>query len=297
MLSCWNGISHERSASFCSQRLILPSGQLQTGDTVLPLQTVALLTSIDQISAISIPTADGSTVRLDEIGTVELQSGTPVGYSRTDGQPSVSVRVTKDTNANTVTVANSVVSALDDLNGQLPDGASISIFENQADFITASIRSLVEEGVIGGILAIVVVFLFLRNWRTTLIPPSDPLSLVIAVIVLDQMGYSLNIMTLAGLTIAIGRVIDDSIVVLENVYRHMAKVNRRLRQSSAAHAVTIAILGATATTCARCSCRSGWSAAIGELFLPFAIAVVAALVPLSRRRDGRADRASRWPTR
>jgi len=275
------GISYEQVSQILqANNVILPSGQLQTGDTVLPLQTVALLTSIDQISAISIPTADGSSVRLDEIGTVDLQSGTPVGYSRTDGQPSVSVRVTKDTNANTVTVANAVANELDTLNGQLPDGVSVSIFENQADFITASIRSLVEEGVIGGILAVVVVFLFLRNWRTTLITAvSIPLSLVMAVIVLDQMGYSLNIMTLAGLTIAIGRVIDDSIVVLENVYRHMAEGEPPFAAViNGAREVTIAILGATATTCAVFLPLGLVGGLIGELFLPFAIAVVAALV-------------------
>lgn len=275
------GITYAQvAAALQANNVILPSGQLTTQDASLPLETVAVLTSLDSIRAVTVTAADGSLVRIDQIATVETAPGTPVGYSRTDGQPSVTVRVTKEKDANTVEVADAVLAQLEEIEPQLPAGASISVFENQADFITESIRSLIEEGVIGGILAIVVVFAFLRNWRTTIITAvSIPLSIISAVVVLDQLGYSLNIMTLAGLTIAIGRVIDDSIVVMENVYRHMAEGEPPFAAIvNGAREVTIAILGATATTCAVFLPLGLVGGLIGQLFLPFAVAVVAALV-------------------
>ena len=276
-----NGISYDQVAgALQANNVILPSGQLPTGTTTLPLQTVAILTSLDAIRAISIPTASGTLVTLGDIALVEEIPGTSVGYSRTDGQPSVSIRVTKDKEANTVDIAHRVTDELDAIAGTLPVGVTTSIFEDQSEFITESVNSVIEEGVIGGVLAIVIVFLFLRNWRTTLITAvSIPLSLVSAIIVLDQFGYSLNIMTLAGLTIAIGRVIDDTIVVLENVYRHMAEGEPPFAAIiHGAREVTIAILGATAVTCAVFLPLGLTGGLIGELFLPFAIAVVAALI-------------------
>jgi HAE1 family hydrophobic/amphiphilic exporter-1 len=275
------GISYDQvSTALQNNNVVLPSGQLPTGETTLPLETVALLTSLDDIKAISLTGSDGTAVALGDIATVEEVPGTPVGYSRTNGQASVSVRVSKDKASNTVDVANRVTDKLDEIAPTLPSGAKTSIFENQADFITASIHSLIEEGLIGGVLAIAIVFLFLRNWRTTLVTAvSIPLSIIAAIIVLDRFDYSLNIMTLAGLTIAIGRVIDDSIVVLENVYRHMAGGEPPFAAIiNGAREVTIAILGATATTCAVFLPLGLVGGLIGELFLPFALAVVVALV-------------------
>ncbi|HYI13920.1 MAG TPA: efflux RND transporter permease subunit [Thermomicrobiales bacterium] len=275
------GISYDQVAgALQANNVILPSGQLPSGDALLPIETISILNSIDTIRAIAIPAADGSLVTIGDLGTVEIAEGTPVGYSRTDGQPSISIRVTKTKDANTVEVSERVVDALDEIEDDLPAGASISIFENQAEYISESIRSMVEEGVIGGVLAVIVVFAFLGNWRTTLITAvSIPLSLISAIVVLDQFGYSLNIMTLAGLTIAIGRVIDDSIVVLENVYRHMSEGEPPFAAIvNGAREVTIAILGATATTCAVFLPIGLVGGLIGQLFLPFALAVVAALV-------------------
>jgi HAE1 family hydrophobic/amphiphilic exporter-1 len=177
-----NGVSYEQGAgSLQANNVILPSGQLANGGSTTPIETISLLTNLDTIKAFGVATADGSTVRLDELAEVELVPGTPVGYSRTDGQPPVSIQVTKEKAANTVSVANRVTAALEELEPTLPNGASTSIFEDQAEYITDSINSLIEEGIIGGVLAVVVVFLFLRNWRTTIIIAlSIPLSLIAA---------------------------------------------------------------------------------------------------------------------
>ncbi len=275
------GIAYESVANALqSNNVILPSGQLTGGDTTVPVQTIALLTSLDDIKAIPIPTAHGTMVPLSDIAQVEQITGVATGISRTNGQPSISVQITKEKTANTVAIGESVVETLDRIEPELPEGVSVSVFSNQADMISDSIDSVVEEGIIGGILAIIVVFLFLRNWRTTIITAvSIPVSLLVAVTVLSWLGYSLNIMTLAGLTIAIGRVIDDTIVVLENVYRHMSAGQTPIDAiREGAREVTIAILGATAVTCAVFLPLGLTGGIIGALFLPFAIAVVAALL-------------------
>lgn len=275
------GLTYETiAAALAANNVVIPSGSLTTNDKTVPLETIAIYRSLDEIRATGIRSSTGEIVRLSEIATVEERQAASTGRSRTNGQSAVGIRVAKDKSANTVSVAHAVTDKLDELGPELPAGASITIFLDQSEFITESITSVVEEGLIGGVLAIVVVFFFLANWRTTIITAvSIPLSIITAVIALDQLGYSLNLMTLGGLTIAIGRVIDDSIVVLENVFRHMSQGERGFAAIlNGAREVTIAILGATATTCAVFLPLGLIGGLIGQLFLPFAVAVVAALL-------------------
>jgi HAE1 family hydrophobic/amphiphilic exporter-1 len=267
------------AAQLQANNVVIPSGALATGNTAVPLETIAIYRSLDDIRGTVLKGTNGS-VTLADIATVEERQGAGTGRNRTNGQPAVGISVAKAKDANTVSVAEDVRDRLDAIETSLPAGASITIFQDQSEMITESVNSVIEEGIIGGILAIIVVFIFLANWRTTIITAvSIPLSIISAVIILDRFGYSLNLMTLGGLTIAIGRVIDDSIVVLENVYRHMANGERGFTAiMNGAREVTIAILGATATTCAVFLPLGLVGGLIGQLFLPFAIAVVAALI-------------------
>lgn len=267
------------AAALQENNVILPSGQVQTGDTVVPLQIVAVYRSIDEIRAIGVR-GPGGVVTLGSIATVEEAPAKAVGINRTDGEPSVGIRVTKGGGANTVDVAHAITAKLKQIEPTLPEGLSLTVTEDQSSFITSSINGVVVEGLIGGILAILVVFLFLSNWRSTLVTAvSIPLSIIMAVVLLDQLGYTLNIMTLGGLTIAIGRVIDDSIVVLENIYRHMARGEKGFAAIvNGSREVTIAIVGATATTVAVFLPLGLTGGLIGQLFLSFSLAVVFALL-------------------
>lgn len=275
------GITYDQvAAALAANNVIAPSGAIPDGDRIVPLETISVYTSVDDLRAVPLHAADGTTVALGTIATIDEVETATLGKSRTNGQPAVAMRVAKQKSANTVEVSHAVQDRLDELAPDLADGVTISVFTDQAEFIEESISGVIEEGVIGGVLAIVVVFLFLANWRTTLVTAvSIPLSLVAAIVVLDQVGETLNLMTLSGLTIAIGRVIDDSIVVLENVYRHMARGERGLTAIvRGAREVTIAIIGATATTCAVFLPLGLVGGLIGQLFLPFALAVVFALI-------------------
>ena len=274
------GVTYDNVATALqSNNVILPSGDVATEGTVVPLDVVAVFSTLDDIRSVVVAGPDGPVV-LSEIATVEVSESTSVGSARTDGQPAVAIRVAKEKNANTVTTAHAVTDRLEELDEVINEAATIDVFEDQSEFITESISGVIEEGLIGGVLAIIIVFLFLSNWRTTLVTAvSIPLSIIAAIILLDQMGYSLNIMTLGGLTIAIGRVIDDSIVVLENVYRHMAQGESTFPAIiNGAREVTIAIVGATATTCAVFLPLGMTGGLIGQLFLSFSLAVVFALL-------------------
>jgi len=274
------GLTYDQIADVLSDNnVILPSGQTTNDGQSLPLETVAVYQSLDDIRRLPLPIADGF-IALGDVATVEQIEAPATGLNRNNGQPAVSVSVTKAKTANTVETTHRVEDLIAEIEPTLPEGMSVTIASGQSEIIEESVSGVITEGVIGGVLAIIIVFIFLANWRTTLITAvSIPLSIIAAVILLEQFGNTLNLLTLGGLTIAIGRVIDDSIVVLENVYRHMALGERGFTAIvNGAREVTIAIVGATATTTAVFLPLGLVGGLIGQLFLPFALAVVFALL-------------------
>src|SRR5262249_42867190 len=146
-------------------------------------------------------------IALADIATV-VQSDTPTdGISRTNGQPSIGLAISKTQDANTVSVSDAVNAKLDELKSKLPSDVTVTILEDQATFIKNSINELVKQGLLGAGFAVLVIFLFLLNVRSTLVSAiSIPVSLLVAFIVLYAAGISLNVLTLGGLAIAVGRV-------------------------------------------------------------------------------------------
>lgn len=218
-------------------------------------------------------------ITLADIATI-AQSDTPTdGISRTNGQPSVGIAVSKTQDANTVTVSDAVNAKLSDLKSKLPDGVTVTILQDQATFIKQSINELVKEGLLGAGFAVLVIFLFLLNVRSTLVSAiSIPVSLLVAFITLYAAGISLNVLTLGGLAIAIGRVVDDAVVVLENIYRHVqAGEPPRRAVITATREVSTAVTASTATTLAVFAPLAFTGGLVGEFFRPFALAVVVAL--------------------
>lgn len=164
------GLTYEDVANALqSNNVLLPSGSIVTGDGDTPIETVVRYQGLDDIRDLQIPRLGETPVRLGDIAEVEDEQGGSVGITRSDGQSAVGIRVTKEKDANTVHTANRVTSELDDLGSALPAGVTLTVFQDQSEFITESIIGLVEEGALGGILAVVVVFIFLSNWRTTLV--------------------------------------------------------------------------------------------------------------------------------
>ncbi|HEY8552147.1 MAG TPA: efflux RND transporter permease subunit [Thermaerobacter sp.] len=264
-----------------ANQVALPSGVVVDGTQPRTVRTVSLFTSPEELAALAVGLApDGSPLRLGELGTVRLAEAAASGVSRTNGRPSVALAVAKTEQANTVDVANGVLAAVEAVRPELPAGVAIDVTLDQSTFIEESLAGLLREGLIGGVFAVLVVFLFLRSLRSTVVTAvSIPLSVLAALILLHWQGLSLNIMTLGGLTIAVGRVIDDSIVVLENIVRRLEEgepLAVAVREGTGQ--VGAAITGATLTTVAVFLPLGLVGGLVGELFRSFALAVTASLL-------------------
>lgn len=229
------------------------------------------------------PQAQGSmelpTVQLDELADIEVV-GEVESISRTNGEDSIGIQIVKAADANTVDVVNGVKDAISEFEKDL--GLTITTTFDQGEPIEESVNTMLSKALFGAIFAVVIILLFLRSIKTTLISIiSIPLSLLMAVLLLHQMDITLNIMTLGALTVAIGRVIDDSIVVIENIYRRMALPGEQLRGKELIREATrqmfIPIFSSTIVTIAVFLPLGLVSGQVGEMFLPFALAVVFAL--------------------
>ena len=224
-----------------------------------------------------------SALRISDVATVTYDKSPVTSISRVNGKATLSLSITKTQDANTVSVSHAVQDKLDDFKKKLGAVTIVTVFD-QAPFVEKSLENLAVEGTLGLIFAIVVILVFLLSVRSTIVTAiSIPTSVLITFIGLGIFGYSLNLFTLSALTIAIGRVVDDSIVVIENINRHLAygepKKKAILR---AVREVSTAITAATITTVAVFLPITFVGGLIGELFRPFgftfAIALVASLV-------------------
>ena len=222
-------------------------------------------------------------LRISDVATVTYDKSPVTSISRVNGKATLSLSITKTQDANTVSVSHAVQDKLDDFKKKLGAVTIVTVFD-QAPFVEKSLENLATEGTLGLAFAIVVILVFLLSVRSTIVTAiSIPTSVLITFIGLGFFGYSLNLFTLSALTIAIGRVVDDSIVVIENINRHLAygepKKKAILR---AVREVATAITAATITTVAVFLPITFVGGLIGELFRPFgftfAIALIASLV-------------------
>ncbi|NEN04844.1 efflux RND transporter permease subunit [Diaminobutyricibacter tongyongensis] len=217
---------------------------------------------------------------IGDVSTVAITDDPTTSISRVDGKPALTIAVTKLPSANTVEVSKGVNAIVSDLEAKLGSNAKITVVFDQAPFIEQSINSLTEEGLLGLFFAVLVILVFLLSVRATLVTAiSIPTSVLITFIGLQATGYTLNIITLGALTIAIGRVVDDSIVVIENIKRQMVHgADRAATIVRAVREVAGAITASTITTVAVFLPIAFVGDVTGELFRPFALTVTIALL-------------------
>lgn len=220
------------------------------------------------------------TVKLSDVATVEQSVAASTSLTRTNGQPSLGISITKTSDGNTVAISQAIKDKISGLESQLGNGATITVISDQAPTITNAVNGLRNEGLIGAGFAVLVILLFLFSLRSTLVTAiSIPLSIVIALIALWAGNLTLNLFTLGGLTIAVGRVVDDSIVVLENIHRHLSYGSeKRVAIPAAVREVAGAVTSSTLTTVAVFLPIAFTGGIVGEVFGPFAITVTAALL-------------------
>jgi HAE1 family hydrophobic/amphiphilic exporter-1 len=284
------GVTPEQITTAVQQaNLTSGAGAVTSGSLVYPITVSASTPTIAAFKALVLApagTAPASVsppakpVTLDQIADVRIAPAPLTAVTRTDGKASIGISVSKSSGGNTVDIAADVAKELPaitrDLNGQ----ATITMVVDQSTYIKESITSLWREGLLGAVFAVFVIWAFLRSWRSTLIASlSIPLSVVGALIILYSRGQSLNMLTLGGLTIAIGRVIDDSIVVIENTYRHLQEGDDiRTAAFTGTREVAGAITASTLTTVAVFLPLGFVHGLASEFFRPFALTVSFALL-------------------
>ncbi len=278
--------------------LSLPAGTIDDGSRSYPIRTTHSFGSVGEISNTVVGFESGQDgiltkrpIRVSDIAQVEMGTEKASQISRTNGKPSLSVLVIKDPDSNTLNVTGDVLKALADLD-DLPPDVEILTFSNDGPEVQRQLDNLLREGLLGFVFAISVVFLFLINLRpgffrgvsltlrpTAIIGISIPLSILTGVIFMGLADLSLNFMTLAGLAIAVGRVVDDSIVVLENIYRHIQAGEGRLEAGiSGTREVGAAIVASTLTTIVVFVPLGFIQGLVGAFFSPFAMSVSFALL-------------------
>ncbi|WP_461472181.1 efflux RND transporter permease subunit [Microbacterium sp. HJ5] len=263
--------------------VLFPGGQITEDGETLTVQTGTKIESVDEIAALPLVPSDPAqfqegTVTIGDVAAVEQQQDPVTTISRVNGEPALTIAVTKLPAANTVDVSRGVLAVLPDLEDSL-DGATFTVVFDQAPYIQESIDTLAKEGLLGLFFAVLVILIFLLSVRATLVTAiSIPTSVLITFIGIQAFGYSLNILTLGALTIAIGRVVDDSIVVIENIKRHYVGDADKLQSILlGVREVAAAITASTITTVAVFLPIAFVGDVTGELFRPFAMTVTIAM--------------------
>ncbi|MFD8225199.1 efflux RND transporter permease subunit [Streptomyces massasporeus] len=260
----------------------VPAGSFDEGGANRTVQVGGGLTSLKQIQDLMVTgePGKGKPVRLGDVATVKQQEAPADSITRTDGRPSLAVAVTMDRDGSAVAISDAVQDKLPDLREDLGSGATLTVVSDQGPAVSKSIKGLTTEGALGLLFAVLVILVFLASIRSTLVTAvSIPLSVVLALIVLWTRDLSLNVLTLGALTIAIGRVVDDSIVVLENIKRHLGYGEERHSAIlQAVREVAGAVTSSTLTTVAVFLPIGLVGGMVGELFGSFSLTVTAALL-------------------
>lgn len=258
----------------------MPAGSFSEDGKSRTVQVGGGFTTLQQIEDLRVTPVKGRPVRLGDIATVKQEESERVSITRTNGKQSLAVLATMDNDGSAVAISDAVKDKLPKLRKDLGSGAELTVVSDQGPAVSKSISGLTTEGALGLLFAVIVILVFLASLRSTLVTAvSIPLSVVLALIVLWTRDLSLNMLTLGALTIAIGRVVDDSIVVLENIKRHLGYGEER--QSAiitAVKEVAGAVTASTLTTVAVFLPIGLVGGMVGELFGSFSLTITAALL-------------------
>ncbi|MFF8998641.1 efflux RND transporter permease subunit [Streptomyces achromogenes] len=258
----------------------VPAGSFDEGGANRTVQVGGGFTSLRQIEDLMVTGQGAGPVRLGDVARVEERPAPADSLARTDGRPSLAVNVTMAHDGSAVSISDAVKDKLPALRADLGSGARLTVVSDQGPAVSKSIKGLTTEGALGLLFAVLVILVFLASVRSTLVTAvSIPLSVVLALLVLWTRGLSLNMLTLGALTIAVGRVVDDSIVVLENIKRHLGYGEERKEAIlTAVREVAGAVTSSTLTTVAVFLPIGLVGGMVGALFGSFSITVTAALL-------------------
>jgi multidrug efflux pump subunit AcrB len=264
-----------------AQNLTLPSGTAKIGDTQYTVLTNATPSTINDLNDIPIKSTNGATVFVKDVGQVHDGWLVQQNVVREDGRRSVLLSIIKNGNASTLNVVNGVRNALKTLRAAAPAGMRISELFDQSVFVTESVKGVVREGAIAAGLTALMILLFLGSWRSTLVVMiSIPLSILASLVALFFLGHTLNTMTLGGLALAIGILVDDSTVTIENSHRLLTEQHKPLAYATLHGAAEIAVPTLVSTLAISCVFTSVvfLDGPAKYLFTPLGLAVVFAML-------------------
>ena len=263
-----------------SQNQELPGGSLIEGERTLGLRTLSKLTEVSQFNDIVIATRNGFPIKIKDVGRVEAGGADPSSAASLDGVQSVSLGIRKQAGANTIAVINNVKSRMATITPNLPEDMKVAVIRDQSEFIQNSLTAIEEHLVLGGLFAAIIVFFFLWNFRSTIIAAlAIPVSIIGAFGAIAAFGYSLNQMTILALTLMVGIVIDDAIVVLENIYRFVEEKGMNPFQAAieGTREIGLAVLATTLSLLAVFIPVGFMSGIVGRIMSSFALTPPAAI--------------------
>ena len=226
------------------------AGTVEKGDKDLQLRVTGEFESIDDIKQTIIQTEEGQAIHLDDVAVVEDSFKASSSSTLVNGKPSVVLSISKKTDSNTVDVATNIQDGLDEINEQLPGGAKLDVIIDTSEFIQMSIDSVIQNILIGGAISILILLLFLKSIRATIvIGVSIPIAVISTFALMYFTGQSLNVLTLGGLALGIGMMVDSSIVILENIYSYRQRGYSLFESATkGASELAPAVIASTTTT-------------------------------------------------
>jgi multidrug efflux pump len=262
------------------QNIELPSGRVENLDREMTIETLGELKTAQQFNSLVIRNTAANLIRLRDIGEARTGPEDERSIGRFNGRPSVALGVVKQTQANTLDVANAVKTEMERLRGVVPEGVSIDLPYDESEYVGKSVHEVWVTLGIAFVLVVVVIYVFLRSFRATIIPAvAIPVSVIGTFAALHFCGFSINILTMLALVLVIGVVVDDAIVVLENIHRHIEEGMRPFDAAKKAmDEISFAIIAITISLVAVFTPLAFQTSTTGRLFIEFAVTVSVSVI-------------------
>lgn len=262
-----------------SQNLNAPGGRVSEKGTELTVRTIGKYKNVADIQNVIVANKDGLLIRLSDVATVADTWAEERMLARANGQPSVLIAVQKQSGTNTVAIAEKVKTTMASIQTLLPPDVKVAITRDSSQYIRSSVNDVMESMIFGGLLAVAITFLFLQNTRATIIGAiAIPTSVVATFFLLKMMNFTLNNMSLMGLSLAVGILIDDAIVVIENIYRHMELGKSPMEAArDGTSEISLAVMATTLSILAVFVPVGSMNGIVGQFFKQFGLTVAFAV--------------------
>ena len=247
-LAGYNLTPQDVERALIAENIEAPGGRIVRGATEVGVRTLGRVQDVAEFNDIIIKNVAGAPVRIRDVGRAEDGMTEKRSFAYYQNTPAVILEVRRQTGTNTVRVVDAALERLKTVQRELPAGVRLTVVREQASYIRNSVKALEEHLLLGALFASLIVFLFIRDWRTVLVSSiAIPTSIIASFTVLKAADFTLNSMTLLGLTLAVGIVIDDAIIVLENIYRHIQEKGLPAREAAirATKEISLAVMATT----------------------------------------------------